>query len=137
MKILCKINASKLSANQKVKQIGKYLYNHIDSAYKFESLSNMCNVYFTVLYQVPYWDRIPGKGNGYNDVQEMTLNLNITTYQNKIRVNLIEVSPLERTLGYDLYKPDSLEDLESFMHIIFNKIVKKLSKVYEDYDFIF
>ena len=137
LKILCKSNTSLLSCNQKVKQIGKYIYNHIDGAFKYKSSSNMYDVYITVRYQVPYVEGISDKLRNSNDVNEMTVNLNITTYQNKIRVNLIEMSPKERTLGYDLYAPEKLENLEDAMHLIFNKVVKRLNKAYENYDFSF
>lgn len=97
----------------------------------------MYDVYITVRYQVPYVEGISDKLRNSNDVNEMTVNLNITTYQNKIRVNLIEMSPKERTLGYDLYAPEKLENLEDAMHLIFNKVVKRLNKAYENYDFSF
>ena len=137
MKILCKSVPSQVATNQKVKQIGKYLYNHIDGAFKYVSSSNMYDVYITLLYQIPYWDRIPGKGSDYNDVHEMTININLTTYQNKIRVNTIEMTPAQRTLGYDLFLPDKLQNLEDAMHLIYNKVRKRITKAYSEYDFIF
>lgn len=127
----------KLSANQQVNRVGKYLYKNLDGAFKIKNLSNTCDVYTTVLYQIPYLQRIPGKGKEYNDVHEMTLNLNITTYQNKVRINIIEMDPNERTIGYDLYKPEVLEDLDFACQLIFQKVCKKISKAYEDYDFLF
>ena len=128
---------NKIPASQQVNKIGSYLYRNLDGAFKFKKSSNMYDVYVTLLYQIPYWDRIPGKGKAYNDVHEMTLNLNITTYQNKIRVNVIELTPEERTLGYDLYSPEIAQDLENAKTIIFNKVVKRISKAYEDYDILF
>lgn len=127
----------KLSANQQVNRVGKYLYKNLDGSFKIKNASNTCDVYTTVLYQIPYLQRIPGKGKEYNDVHEMTLNLNITTYQNKVRINIIEMDPNDRTIGYDLYKPEVLEDLEFACRLIFQKVCKKISKAYEDYDFLF
>lgn len=135
MKILC--NKGLKSTNQKVKQIGKYLYNHIDGAFKYRSSSNVYDVYLTLLYQIPYWDRIPGKGSEYNDVHEMTININLTTYQNKIRVNTIEMTPNQKTLGYDLFSPEKLQNMEEAIHLIYNKVKKRISKAYSDYDFLF
>lgn len=138
MKILCKsINNQQLSANQKVKQIGKYLYKNIDSAYKYKSGSNEYDVYITIYYQIPYWERIPGKGSDYNDMHEMNVNINLTTYQNKVRVNVIEMDPNERTLGFDLYKPEQIQDMQIAKDLIFNKVVKRITKAYEEYDFLF
>lgn len=142
MKIFCKGNTNKnnnqgLSPAQQVNRVGKYLYKNLDGAFKIEFSPNMCDVYVTLLYQLPYLDRIPGKGREYNDVHEMTLNLNITTYQNKLRVNVIEMTDEERTLGHDTYSPEKLINLSDAKDLIFNKVVKRVSKAYEDYDFIF
>lgn len=117
----------KLSANQQVNRVGKYVYKNLDGAFKFKTSSNMCDVYITLLYEVP----------GSNDVNEMTLDLNITTYQNKLRVNIIELTPNERTLGYDLYRPEKLEDLEEAKKMILQKVIKRISKAYQDYNFLF
>ena len=123
----------KLSASQQVKRIGKYLYKNLDTAYNFKSGSNMYDVYFTMYYQKIH----PQLGIAINDIQEMNININITTYQNKVRVDIFEVTPWERTLGYKLYTPEKLEDLPSAMIIIWNDIVKTLTKAYSEYEFIF
>lgn len=136
MKILCK-SESKLSANQQVNRVGKYLYNNLDGAFKYKTSSNTCDVYFTLLYQLPLESRDESKGEEYNDVHEITVDINITTYQNKVRVNVIEMTPMQRTLGYDLYEPYILENLENAKKRIFNKIIKRVSKAYSDYDFLF
>lgn len=117
----------KLSANQQVNRVGKYIYKNLDGAFKFKTSSNMCDVYITLLYEVP----------SSNDVKEMTLDLNITTYQNKLRVNIIELTPQERTIGYDLYKPEDLMNLEEAKKTILQKVIKRISKAYEDYNFLF
>ena len=126
-----------LSASQQVNRIGKYLFKHIDGAFKYSKSSNQYDIYFTLLYQIPYWERIPGKGSEYNDVHEMTIDINLTTYQNKLRVNVIETSPEERTIGYDLYRPEVLTDLPEAMKLIWFGVIKRVSKAYKDYDFIF
>lgn len=136
MKILSK-EQPKLQAGQQVNRIGKYLFKNLEGAFKYKTSANMCDIYFTLLYQIPYLQRIPGKGKEYNDVHEMTIDLNITTYQNKVRVNIIEMDPNERTIGYDCYSPVVLQDLESAKKLILGKVIKKVSKAYQDYDFLF
>ena len=123
------IIAKEIPASLKVNKIGKYLYNHIDGAFKFKLSSNACDVYFTLLYQSI---NIPN-----DDVHEITINLSVTTYQNKIRVNIIEVTPKSRTLGYNLYSPEILEDLESAKRLIMKDVIRRMSKVYREYEFIF
>ena len=137
MKILCKSQPQKFSANQQVNRIGRYLYNNIDGAFKYKKSSNTFDVYFTLLYQLPSYMQDESKGRDYNDVHEITVDINITTYQNKIRVNTIELTPMQRTLGYDIYDPCTLEDLESAKKKIFNKVCKKVCKAYSEYEFLF
>lgn len=129
MKILCK-SSSNLSANQQVNRIGKYLYKNIDGSFKYRTSSNTADVYFTIYYQSP-------DSGVEDDVSEMVIDLNITTYQNKIRVNVIELSPEERTLGYDLYLPEDAADLPTIQHTILNKVIRRVSKAYQEYNFIF
>lgn len=138
MKILCKGSPQpKLQASQQVNRVGKYLYKTLDGAFKFKVSSNMYDVYVTLLYQIPRLQQIPGKGKDYNDVHEMTLDINITTYQNKIRVNIIELTPDERTLGFDLFKPEEMKDLQLAKKLILDKVRRRVSKAYQDYDFLF
>ena len=141
VKILCKTNCSSTTklppVNQQINKIGKYLYKHIDGAFKYSTSSNTCDIYFTLFYQIPYWNRIPGRGKEYNDVHEMTININLTTYQNKIRVNLIELTPDERTLGSFVLKPDQLYDLQLTKQIVLDKVIGRVKAMYDGYDFIF
>ena len=137
MKISCKSQSNKIPANQQVNRVGKYLYKNIDGAFKFKTSSNMCDVYFTLLYQLPEYAQDLSKGEEYNDVHEITIDINITTYQNKVRVNTIELDPKQRTLGYDLYDPCSLEDLETAKKRVFARVVKKVAKAYAEYEFLF
>ena len=142
MKIYCKTHTKQkyqpnISTNLQVNKVGKYLYKNIDGAFKYETSSNTCDVYFTLLYQVPYWQRIPGKGTEYNDVHEMTIDINLTTYQNKIRVNILEMTPDERTLGSFVLKPEQLYDLENTKQIIFDKVTSRVKVMYSEYDFLF
>lgn len=129
-------NNQKLEAGQQVNRIGKYLYKHLDSAFKMEKSVNTCDVYFTLYYQIPYLQRRPGKGER-NEVEEMVIDLSITTYQNKVRVNILEVTPDERTLGFKAWKPELLQDLELSQTMILDEVKKKVEKAYQDFDFIY
>lgn len=121
-----------------VNQVGRYIYENTDGAFDYVKHPNMCDVYFKMLYEVPKLQRIPGKQKeGYNDLHEIVININITTYQNKIRVNTIEMSPLERTLGYDLYDPIEATNLDYIRRKILQRVIKRVSKAYAQYDFVF
>lgn len=125
-----------ISANKLVNILGVYLYKHLDGAFKYVTSSNNCDVYFTLLYQLRPEDQSPRNTPEENDVHELTININLTTYQNKIRVNTIERTPMEKTLGCDVYLPETLQDLEAAKDMIFAKVVKRVSKAYKDFDFL-
>lgn len=133
MKILC-VNSTQtqIPASQQVNRVGKYLYKHLDGAYEFRKSGNMYDVYCTLLYELK-----EDYGGTKNDVQEMTININITTYQNKLRINTIEMTPQERTLGFDLMKPEELVDLQTAMAIIQRKVGNRIRKAYKEYIVLF
>ena len=121
-----------------VNKVGQYLYKNIDSAYKGIRSTNTYDVYFFVLYQIPFEQRIPGRNKeGYNDMHEMHINISLTTYQNKIRVNVTEISPKEWTFGYILIPPEKLKNLDEARKLILDQVIKKLKKHYQDYDFLY
>lgn len=128
-----------IPAGQLVNKLGAYLYRHIDLAVKFEKKANMYDVYIVVLYEIP--KEIIKKYNitdkKYLDVNEMMIDINITTYQNKIRVNTIEVTPEEQTLGFDLFPPEKLQDLNTALELIMAKVQKRVEKWFEGWDFVF
>ena len=140
IRITCKKAESvqpSVPAGQMVNKVGKYLYNHIDGALRFKKGPNSFDIWFILYYQIPYLQRIPGRGREYNSLHEMTININITTYQNKIRINTIECDDNEMTLGYDLWKPEQLQNLDEMRDPILQKIIKHVEKKYQDYDFVF
>lgn len=131
MKIYCK-SSPNITGSQLVNKVGKYLYNHLDGAYKYSKDRNTYDVYVTLLYELkPEYGGIP------NDVQEMTINISITTYQNKIRVDTIEMTPKERTLGFDLFKIEDMYDMELAMSIIKWKVGNRIRKAYQNYNILF
>ena len=115
-----------------VNKIGSYIYKHLDGAFKYSKDRNTYDVYVTLLYELK-----EEYGGIKNDVQEMTINISITTYQNKIRVNTIEVTPQARTLGFDLFKIEDMYDMELAMSIIKHKVNRRIQRAYEHYNILF
>lgn len=113
-------------SGQIVNAVGKYIYRHIDGAYKISFSPNTCDVYMLMYYQA--------KGE---EMQEMKFDISITTYQNKIRINLNEMTFLEKTIGQDIYKPEQVEDLQKAYPVIYNKLINHIKKEYADYEFVF
>ena len=124
------------TGGQLVNNLGRYLYKHIDSAYKGVNSANTYDVYMIVYYQLPGEKQIPGKDD-INDVHEMIINLNLTTYQNKIRLNMNEVTEDEWTFGQMIISPEKLEDMDKVRKMILDRVHKRLEKQFSEYDFIF
>ena len=122
----------KQQVSQQVNRIGKYLYKGLDGSFKFKISPNMYDVYITFLYREPYV-----RGISDTTIHEMVIDINITTYMNKVRVNVIELSPEEKTLGFDVYEPESLYNLEEGAAKIYNNVCKRISKAYKEYEFLF
>lgn len=130
-------DSKEIPASKAVKELGRYLYKNIDSAYNQKSSGNTYDVYMTVYYQVPEYMQVPWMDDQYNDLQEMNILLNLTTYQNKIRINILVNDENEKTLGYYLLPPETLHDIEKAKEKILNIVRKRLNKEFEDYEFIF
>lgn len=127
-----------VSTNQLVNQVGQWLYKHIDGAYKAVRRPNIYDIYMTVYYQLPRLQQVPGReAEGYNDMHEMKLNISLTTYQNKIRVNIHEITPEEKTFSYMLIPPENLQRVEDAQKLIYDKVVQKIEKHYDGYLFLF
>ena len=127
------IAANQLSANQIVNSVANYIYKHLDGAYKIEKGVNQRDVYSIVLYQV----KDPLNKVEHKEMYEMNLDINITTYQNKIRINVIEISPEEVTITCDVWKPETFDNMNEAYKKILGRISAKISKRYEEYDFLF
>lgn len=111
-------NTSKL-----VNSLGAFLYQKIDGAYKLTKTSNTSDVYL----KISYYDESP---------KTLGININITTYQDKIRINTIEMSDSQKTLGHDVYTPEQLTDLEYVKSDILSKLQKRLAKNYPHFKYI-
>lgn len=129
----------KLNANQQVNRLGKYLFKHLDTANDIDYTPNTCEVHITVLYEIPrelyrkYQEHLNEEAG---EIFELKIMLNFTTYQNKVRLNVIEDNENERTLGQRIYKPEDLMDLQASQNRVMNDVYKILSRKFEDYDFI-
>lgn len=120
-------------ASQQVNKIGSYLYKHLDGAYDISKSQNTCDVKFMILYQ----DKEEIKTNPDAELYEMHLDLNITTYQNKVRINIIEISDYEKTLSFKTYEPEQLENLQYAFNLVMKHIRQTINRVFKDYEFIF
>ena len=116
--------------------VGKHIYKTLDGAFKITYSANMCDVYVTLLYAIPEdIVKIYNFPNG-QDVQEVTLDINITTYTDKLRVNVIEMTTMERTLGFDTYVPEKYKDVKVLEDVIIDKVLLRVNKAYSEYELL-
>lgn len=128
-----------LQPAQLVNKLGRYMYKHLDGAFDIKNTPNTCDVYVTILYAIPreIIELYKIYDPKYSEVNEMTINISLTTYQNKIRVNTIEKTPEEKTLGFDLFPPEKLEDLNKALELVYAKVCRRIEKEFEDFEFLF
>lgn len=145
MKILAKKNFNdeyynKLPLPSQVKRLGKYLKDNLSGVYKTKEPPNEYIIYTTILYQIDpsvrkalkrYQKEFQGKEE---DIYEMNIYLNITTYGQYIRVDVIQLDEYEITLGYLRLDPKDLISLPYCKEKILAYTKKVIEKHYEDYE---
>ena len=136
------LSAQELQAGQQVNKIAKYLKKHIDGAYKLSFNPGMsADVYITIYYQIPgdvlqLMKKYDAKGID-DSMKSMDIDISLTSYQNKIRINVIRMDDGEKTLGHFVMKPDEVKDLDNVLGTIKDKVANFIEKEYADYDFAF
>ena len=137
MIITCKTTAA--PAGSIVNQLGKYMYKHLDGAYKFEKGINTFDVYTVVIYSIPSEIVKVYKLNNpeYLTTNEMALDINITTYSDKIRMNITEITPEEKTIGFDTFPVEAFKNMNAGYNLVYSRIVKRITKEFADFDFLF
>lgn len=102
-----------LQGGKVVKTLGTYLYRHLDSSYDVKYSANTSNVYICI----------------YVDNIQINLDIDIRTYSDKVRINLTEISPEEKTIGQIILSFKN-KDMNEFLNLAYNKIIAKLNKYY-------
>lgn len=115
-----------IPTNAMVNRIGKVLYRRIDGAYKIQFSANTCDVYMFMYYQA----------DG-EEMQQMNFDISITTYQNKLRINITEITTMEKTIGQLIYKPEQIRDDQTFFAKVHEDVIHKIEHEYENYEFVF
>lgn len=121
--------------NTLINQIGKYLYNHIDGAINYKTSANHAIVEIMLLYQ-----RKPEDKTGdlhEDDMHEMHMELDLTTYSDKIRLNIIRLDENEKTLGSYTIRVEQPIDYIEIQNQVIAKVRKSLIKEYNMFEFIF
>lgn len=131
---------NQLAKPTQVKRLGKYLKDNLTGVFKVQEPPNEYIIYTTILYQIKpevrkalkrYQKEFQGKEE---DIYEMNIYLNLTTYKQFIRINVIELDENEQTLGYMRLSQQDLMSLPFCKTKIMEFVKKVIEKKYEDYE---
>ena len=131
---------NRLPLPTQVKRLGKYLKDHLEGVYKVKEPPNEYIVYTTIMYMIKpevrqAMKQYPTELKGIEDeVYEMNIYLNITTYGQYIRVNVIKLDEYEQTLGFLRLEPKELISLPYCKDKIVRYVKKVIEKHYENYE---
>lgn len=130
------IQTAPIKVNGKlVNQVGEFLRKQFKDAYKIEKQPNQYEIYFHLIYQ---WKYKEGYEREDPDVHDLNVSINLTCYQDKLRINFMDRSGYGKVLGSWVIPADKLVDVHNARTIIFNKIMKRLEKLFgTDYDYVF
>ncbi len=129
---------NRLPLPSQVKRLGKYLKDNLTGVYKVVEPPNEYIIYTTILYQIApevrkmlkkYQKEFQGKEE---DIYEMNIYLNVTTYGQYIRVNVIQLDEYEVTLGYLRLDHEDLISLPYCKKKIVDFVKKKIETKYKD-----
>lgn len=146
MKIYMKQNIDKdeyynrLPLPSQVKRLGKFLKDNLTGVYKVQEPPNEYIIYTTILYQVDpelrkAMKRYDKEFHGIEeDIYEMNIYFNITTYSKYIRVNIIQLDEYEITLGYLRFEPKDLISLPYCKQKLLAYTKKVIEKKYDGYE---
>ena len=124
MKIFCATQLlSDMPTSKLVNVLGRYLYAHISGTFRYTKTSNSYEIYISTIQQDTANESKP---------HQFIVSLNLTTYQNKIRVEVIAHTPKEETLGFAVFQPDSFDDLDDARISILKAVNKMLYKAYSN-----
>lgn len=119
--------------------VGKFLNNRLDGSYSFKRTSNSSEVKSTILYQIPI--DVSKKYNLSKSEREqvnvMDVLVSTTTYSNKVRVEVVELSPEEKTIGFRTFAKEKFKDVHSGCQEVLAFVAKSVRKEFEGYDVLF
>ncbi len=123
-----------------VNKVGAYLYKHLEGGLNIKYLSNECEIVTLMYYMIKpevreqmrqYDEKLNGIGE---EIYEMKLFIDITTYSNCLRINVIEITPEERTLGFLKLTPPDLMSLPNCKDKTMKFIKSRIEKYYNKWE---
>ena len=133
------LSSSNVNLNKVVNSLGKAIYKRLEGSYSFKKTSNMYEIKSTILYQIPKQisDRYNLVDEERNKVNVMDVTVNITTYSDKIRVEVIEVTPEEKTIAFRTFKSDWFDNIQTGINYVYSFITSSIEKEFNGYELLF
>lgn len=130
---------NRLPKPTQVKILGDYLKKNLTGVYKVQQPPNEYIIYTTIMYQLPkelrqqlkQYDEWKDKAE---DIFEINIYFNITTYQQYIRVNIIMLDEYEVTLGYKRFEPTELISLPACKDKLLAYTEKQITNYFKKYE---
>lgn len=131
---------NRLPKPTQVKILGDYLRKNLTGVYDVKQPPNEYIIYTTILYQIPeslrkelkqYNKEFEGKEE---DIYEVNVYFNITTYGQYIRVNIILLDEYEVTLGYRRFEPSELISLPACKDKLMDYTYKQIGNYFKKYE---
>ena len=111
-----------------VNEVAKYFQKKTDGAYSIKFGVNTVDIYMYMYYHTR---------NAEDPIQQMNLDISMTSYDNKIRVNVTEITDLEYTFLHFTVPVKETDSMEDVRIKILERIAKGIEREYEDYDVVF
>ncbi len=119
---------SSIDLGKLVNKLGKSLKNSIDGVYAIQFMPNTCRLKMRMYYQLI---------DDSDSFRELHLFIDITTYQNKLRINITEDTSDEQTIGQVILTQEQATNLKLVKNKVLNCIDKSIAKKFEKYDYLY
>lgn len=131
--------AAPLNPTKLVNTVGKSISKKLLGTLRKRKESNECIVDCTILYQIPkevsHRYMLPKEVR--DNVGEMDVQISVTTYSNKIRVNMVQLTPKQKTMGCKTFKVDTFNNVQQGMKAVMTFIGKCVEREYPEYEVLF
>lgn len=122
------IYATKQNMGTWVNKVGKYLKQKLDGAYMIKFHPMECEVFLRLLMETE------GIRDSFADVSFI---ISIVSYQNKLRINITEISEREKTIGQLILTEEQITNLEEVRGRVIKSINKFLEKEYPGFYLVY
>ena len=117
----------------------KSLYKKLDGAYDIKTNSTTAEVKSTILYQIPaeVSDKYNLPDDTRNTVNQMDVRIDLATYSDKLRVEVVQLAPDEYTMGFKTFNSSTFDNVQKGIQKVFDWVKSTIEKQYSGYEVLF